>query len=150
MDLFRRKRSTPREETSTAEDDEGALGEETSDVTAGDGPAATQEEPPLDQYFAAASDLTGGNTPAQPEDGSSEALGQELLDEQSGGLGLEDASEDGDDAADDLMAIFESEEVQDENLAVLTRDLEELDAESLFTQARDLSARLSSYGGRPA
>ena len=50
---------------------------------------------------------------------------------------------------DDLMAIFDSEVVEDDSLKALTGDLEDVDLNSLLTQGRHLSSRLGGGGTAP-
>ena len=47
-------------------------------------------------------------------------------------------AEDDDDGTDDLMDIFTSEEVEDEDLSSLTRDLPPVEAESLLSLGREV------------
>jgi hypothetical protein len=58
----------------------------------------------------------------------------------------EDASE-SDDVTDDVMSIFEDEVEEDEDMAALSRGLDEVDATQLLGQARTVGRRLASRRG---
>ena len=101
-----------------------------------------EEEELLDQYINAES-LVGGVTDTAPEvdrPGDSPLLDLSLeidLDE------AEDASEP-DDVSDDVMSIFEDEVEEDEDMAALSRGLEEVNVTELLEQARTVGRRLAS------
>ena len=81
------------------------------------------------------------------QDGPADAtdLLQEAVEPE--GQGGDDEASDGDDADDNLMDIFTSEEAEDEDMLVLTQGLEEVDGASLLAEARDLASRVRSRAG---
>lgn len=53
------------------------------------------------------------------------------------------------DDSDDLMDIFKSEQEEDTDMSVVTRDLEEIDMSALLAQARGIAARLRQISKAP-
>ena len=100
------------------------------ELSAGAESPHNEEEALLSQYFDG--DMAATLVDKQPSDEA----------EPAGAVDGDAEGEDGD--PDDLMSIFTSEEEQDEDLAAMTRDLEDVDAASLLTQLRDISAQLQS------
>ena len=103
---------------------------------------SNEEEELLDQYVNSES-LVGGVTEPEsdvdrPDDSPMPDLSLEI------DLGEEEDASDSDDVVDDVMAIFEDEVEEDEDMAALSRGLEEVDATQLLEQARTVGRRLAS------
>ena len=69
---------------------------------------------------------------------------QEQSDSDSGGRSESEAIPDDEDDTDDLMSIFESEEVEDGDLTALTGSLEDVDMDSVLHQSREVLDLLSN------
>jgi hypothetical protein len=82
----------------------------------------------------------------QGEDDTDPAGGEEPASDEV--LGVEDAQAAGLDLGDDVLDIFETEELEDEALASLASTLQELSAASLLEMSRDVAAKLEK--NRPA
>jgi hypothetical protein len=112
----------------------------------GDGAVrSNEEEELLDQYVSSES-VAGGVIDTEsgvdsPDDGSAPDLSLEIDPDEA-----EDASK-SDDVTDDVMSIFEDEVEEDEDLAALSRGLDEVDATQLLVQARSVGQRLASRRG---
>ena len=123
------------------EEVQGPLGSQETDAapdsvdTAEEGETkAAEEEVSVDSYLESA--LTLDDVEAESTEG--EAEGEEATEEDD-----DEGEED-----DDLMAIFTSDEAQDEEMAALTKNLEDVDIGSLVTQARTLSGHLAAKLGK--
>ena len=112
-----------------------------SQAASDDDPGTNEEETLLSQYSEEGAG--GGPSTDGPEtqDTASEAVS--LLQEGDGEREEDKpADESADGVGEDLLDIFTSEEVEDEDLKALTKDLEDIDVPSLLTQARQLSTQL--------
>jgi len=103
-----------------------------------------EEEELLDQYVASESLPDGGidteSRIAGPDGVREPELSLEIDPDEA-----EVASE-SDDASDDVMSIFDDEVEQDEDMAALSRGLDEVDVMELLEQARSTDRRLASRG----
>ena len=112
----------------------------------GDGAVrSNEEEELLDQYVSSES-VAGGVIDTEsgvdsPDDGSVPDLSLEIDPDEA-----EDASK-SDDVTDDVMSIFEDEVEEDEDMAALSRGLDEVDVTQLLGQARTVGRRLASRRG---
>ena len=99
-----------------ADDDAGSAGGPMANVKLEGGAPTEQGDGVL-----AVQDSSDGDGSAQPD-----------------GPGLSEAASDDGNDDDDLMSIFESEEVENGDLSALTADLEEMDMVPLLEQAREI------------
>ena len=134
------------------ENEEAALAELTEDTPdqdfsalGGNGNALSdsEEEALLNQYFDDNPGLQATAVQAPAQDSLDNILGnpdpQELFEDEDD----TEASADGDDDLDDVMSIFESEEVEEMDISAMTQGLEDIEAASLLTQARQITNHLA-------
>lgn len=106
--------------------------------------ASNEEEALLDQYVNSESLAVGMSDTesdvVEPDDRTAPDLSH-LSDSDE-----EENASDSDDVADDVMSIFDDDVEQDEDLAALSRGLEEVDVTELLGQARSVGRKLASRG----
>ena len=106
--------------------------------------ASNEEEALLDQYVNSESLAVGMSDTesdvVEPDDRTAPDLSH-LSDSDE-----EENASDSDDVADDVMSIFDDDVEQDEDLAALSRGLEEVDVTELLGQARSVGRELASRG----
>ena len=103
-----------------------------------------EEEELLDQYVNSESSVDGDIDTEPRIDGTDGVVEPDLSLEFDSDK-AEDTS-DSDDVSDDVMSIFDDEVEQDEDMAALSRGLEEVDVMELLEQARSTDRRLASRG----
>ena len=141
MPLFGKKKRDADEESTLDVDDSSGPNAAPAEVP------ANEEEAVLNQHFEEdGAPKPDGEDPASALDG---LLGETGAGKDGGAASGEGAATGDDVLNDDLMAIFDSEVVEDESLKALTSDLEDLDLNALLTQARHLSSRMGSGGAAP-
>ena len=134
----------------TDEDDELSDGDDRSSGQSLSGDSGNDEENLLNQYFQAGldSEQDEGSAGDESEESSLDGSGKPpavdpLLDvesfdaDETGKSSVDGSSGDHDEPGDDLMAIFETEDVEDSDLSALTQGLEDVDVNELLVLARE-------------
>ena len=103
-----------------------------------------EEEELLDQYVNSESPSDGA-LDTEPVVDSADDVTEPDLSLEIDSDKAEDTSE-SDDASDDVMSIFDDEVEQDEDMAALSRGLDDVDATQLLEQARSTNRGLTSRG----
>ena len=129
MGLFKRGNKDQREESVSVQDrDEVDSALDISSLIGAAGETAT-DEGGTDEKDALLGELSDVDQDSGQGDGQTDS-------QDEPGQASDDQGED-----DELMSIFTTEEVEDEGLTALTRDLGDVDTQSLLVQAREVVGR---------
>ena len=132
--LGRKKKEDKKEEASISQDGNGEALENSDDVTdngVSDGGEANAEQALLNQYTEGLAPIAQSDDDESTEENTEEPPAEEPAEEPAE-----------DDVSDSLMDIFASEEEEDADLSALTFGLEDIDVQSLLSEAKNVASRL--------